>query len=235
MSATSPEALKAAGRAIGDASPDALAAFARKDPLALVAFALGDGKISGRNAAQTAELKAAVIKTFQEVTGRTTLAEATLAEFDAFAKKCAEGAFDKAFTAIGARNELLETDLYRNVAGSEGKLKAASLTSKDLGAVPKAGQTAEAKKGDIVGGITLHIPELLDTDAPRPRDATAADMRNLAADFFEAAEALLNKAPGASPEAFRQIMLGNIDAVQKVLHGPFRQGPYRPRLRQRPE
>ena len=217
VSATSPEALKAAGRAIGDASPDALAGFARKDPLALVAFALGDGKIAGRNAAQTAELKAAVIKTFQEATGRTTLADATLAEFDAFAKKCAEGAFDKAFAAIGARNELLETDLYRNVAGSQGKLKAAALTSKDLGAVPKAAQTAEAKKGDIVGGITLHVPELLDTDAPRPRDATPADMRNLAADLFEAAEALLNKAPGASPEAFRKIMLGNIDAFCRFI------------------
>ena len=217
VSATSPEALKAAGAAIGDASPDALAAFARKDPLALVAFALGDGKIAGRNAAQTAELKAAVIKTFQEATGRTTLADATLAEFDAFAKKCAEGAFDKAFAAIGARNELLETDLYRNVAGSQGKLKAAALTSKDLGAVPKAAQTAEAKKGDIVGGITLHVPELLDTDAPRPRDATPADMRNLAADLFEAAEALLNKAPGASPEAFRKIMLGNIDAFCRFI------------------
>ena len=217
VSATSPEALKAAGRAIGDASPDALAGFARKDPLALVAFALGDGKIAGRNAAQTAELKAAVIKTFQEATGRTTLADATLAEFDAFAKKCAEGAFDKAFAAIGARNELLETDLYRNVAGSEGKLKAAALTSKDLGAVPKAVQTAEAKKGDVVGGITLHVPELLDTDAPRPRDATPADMRNLAADLFEAAEALLNKAPGASAEAFRKIMLGNIDAFCRFI------------------
>ena len=217
VSATSPEALKAAGAAIGDASPDALAGFARKDPLALVAFALGDGKIAGRNAAQTAELKAAVIRTFQEATGRTTLADATLAEFDAFAKKCAEGAFDKAFAAIGARNELLESDLYRNVAGSQGKLKAASLTSKDLGAVPKAAQTAEAKKGDIVGGITLHVPELLDTDAPRPRDATPADMRNLAADLFEAAEALLNKAPGASAEAFRKIMLGNIDAFCRFI------------------
>ena len=217
VSATSPEALKAAGAAIGDASPDALAGFARKDPLALVAFALGDGKIAGRNAAQTAELKAAVIKTFQEATGRTTLADATLAEFDAFAKKCAEGAFDKAFAAIGARNELLQTDLYRNVAGSQGKLKGASLTSKDLGAVPKAAQTAEAKKGDIVGGITLHVPELLDTDAPRPRDATPADMRNLAADLFEAAEALLSKAPGASAEAFRKIMLGNIDAFCRFI------------------
>ena len=215
--ATSPEALKAAGAAIGDASAETLAAFARKDPLALVAFASGDAKIAGRNAAQTAELKAAVIKTFKETTGRTTLADATLAEFDAFAKKCAEGAFDKTFAAVAARNELLETDLYRSTAGSKDKLKSASLPSKDLGAVPKAAQTAEARKGDIVGGITLRVPELLDTDAPRPRDATPADMRNLAADLFEAAEAIICKAPGASPEAFRKIMLGNIDAFCRLV------------------
>ena len=213
----SADALKAAGAAIASPSADALAAFARKDPLALVAFASGNEKIPGRNAAQTAELKAAVIKTFQEVTGRTTLADATLAEFDAFAKKCADGSFDKAFGAIGARNELLETDLYRNVAGSPDKRKAASLAPKDLGAVAKAAQTAEAKKGDIVGGVTLRVAELLDTDAPRPRDATPADMRNLTADLFDAAEAILNKAPNASPEDLRKIMLKNIDAFCRLI------------------
>ena len=213
----SAEALQAAGAALAGASADALAAFARKDPLALAALASGDAKLPGRNAAQTAELKAAVRKAFAEATGKSTLAEATLAEFDAFAKKCADGAFDKAFAAIAARNELLESDLYREVAGSKDKVASASVTSKDLGSVPRAPQTAEARKGDIVGGVTLRVSELLDTDAPRPRDATPADLRNLTADLFDAAEAILGKAPKASAEDLRKIMLGNIDAFCRFL------------------
>ena len=213
----SPESLQAAGAALAGASADALAALARKDPLALAALASGDAKLPGRNAAQTAELKAAVRKAFAEATGKSTLAEATLAEFDAFAKKCADGAFDKAFAAIAARNELLESDLYREVAGSKDKVASASVTSKDLGAVPRAPQTAEARKGDIVGGVTLRVSELLDTDAPRPRDATPADLRNLTADLFDAAEAILGKAPKASAEDLRKIMLGNIDAFCRFL------------------
>lgn len=214
---TSPEALQAAGAALAGVSAGALAELARKDPLALAALASGDARLPGRNAAQTAELKAAVRKAFAEATGKATLAEATLAEFDAFAKKCADGAFDKAFAAIAARNELLESDLYRSVAGSKDKTQAASVAQKDLGAVPKAPQTAQAAKGDVVGGITLHVSEMLDTDAPRPRDAKPADMRNLAADLLEAAEAILRKAPGASGEDLRKIMLGNIDAFCRFI------------------
>ncbi|MBQ9727240.1 MAG: hypothetical protein IJV65_07030, partial [Kiritimatiellae bacterium] len=214
---TSPEALQAAGAVLAGASAGALAELARKDPLALAALASGDARLPGRNAAQTAELKAAVRKAFAEATGKATLAEATLAEFDAFAKKCADGAFDKAFAAIAARNELLESDLYRSVAGSKDKTQAASVAQKDLGAVPKAPQTAQAAKGDVVGGITLHVSEMLDTDAPRPRDAKPADMRNLAADLFDAAEAILRKAPNASGEDLRKIMLGNIDAFCRFI------------------
>ena len=58
---------------------------------------------------------------------------------------------------------------------------------------------------------------MLDTDAPRPRDAKPADMRNLAADLLEAAEAILRKAPGASGEDLRKIMLGNIDAFCRFI------------------
>ena len=217
---TSAETMKAAGEALGGTSAAPLALLARNNTLELMAFVSGDTKIPGRNAAQTAEIKATVMKAFTEATGRATFAETTLAEFDAFVAKCAKGALDKALGAIASRNALFGGELYDKVGGDKGKRVAADIATKDLGAVVKAPQTAQAKKGDIVGGVTLHISDMLDSDAPQPRRATAADLRGLAADLLETAEGIFAKGANASPEAIRAVILKDIDAFCRFLDNP---------------
>ena len=216
----SQEVMTAAGTALGGTSADALTALARNNTLELMAFVSGDAKIPGRNAAQTAEIKAAVMKAFTEATGKATFAETTLAEFDAFVAKCAKGALDKALGAIASRNALFGGELYDKVGGDKAKRVAADIATKDLGAVVKAPQTAQAKKGDIVGGVTLHISDMLDSDAPQPRRATAADLRGLAADLLETAEGIFAKGANASPEAIRAVILKDIDAFCRFLDNP---------------
>ena len=216
----SQEVMTAAGAALGGTSVAPLALLARNNTLELMAFVSGDAKIPGRNAAQTAEIKAAVMKAFTAATGRATFAETTLAEFDAFVAKCATGALDKALGAIASRNALFGGELYGKVGGDKGKRVAADIATKDLGAVVKAPQTAQAKKGDIVGGVTLHISDMLDSDAPQPRRATAADLRGLAADLLETAEGIFAKGANASPEAIRAVILKDIDAFCRFLDNP---------------
>ena len=216
----SQEVMTAAGAALGGTSVAPLALLARNNTLELMAFVSGDAKIPGRNAAQTAEIKAAVMKAFTVATGKATFADTTLAEFDAFVAKCATGALDKALGAIASRNALFGGELYDKVGGDKGKRVAADIATKDLGAVVKAPQTAQAKKGDIVGGVTLHISDMLDSDAPQPRRATAADLRGLAADLLETAEGIFAKGANASPEAIRAVTLKDIDAFCRFLDNP---------------
>ena len=241
----SDEEVKAAGEALGGASPAELAAFARKNPLALVAFALGDGKVAGRNATQTAEIKAAVLRHFREATGADKLADMTLAEFGAFAETCAAGAFDRTFEGIAQRNAVFAGDLYKAVGGSDRKrLDAAAAPIRT--APPKLPETAyeaeaaakeikeagNAKPADgldssvvvgksvVVGGVTMHVADLLDPDAPHPRNATAADLRGLAADLLEAAESVAAKGKDASVEAIRAVILKDIDAFCRFVYNP---------------
>ena len=216
----SQEVMTAAGAALGGTSVAPLALLARNNTLELMAFVSGDAKIPGRNAAQTAEIKATVMKAFTAATGRATFAETTLAEFDAFVAKCATGALDKALGAIASCNALFGGELYGKVGGDKGKRVAADIATKDLGAVVKAPQTAQAKKGDIVGGVTLHISDMLDSDAPQPRRATAADLRGLAADLLETVEGIFAKGANASPEAIRAVILKDIDAFCRFLDNP---------------